>query len=301
MTTPAYPPAVPLRSGLITNGLRLDHLTKAAAADLDLVHIELEDGVPEDRKPEAREVIVEALRTLDWGHRMTLVRVARLADGHIEDDVATVVAGGATGILLGKCAGPEDVVTVDELLTAAEERAGVPVGTTRIATMIERARALQRCEDIAEASERMLALYIGPSDLGNEVGYRRTYDGLELETLYARSRIVLAAHAAGILAISPRYGPYREVGEVDEVATWLFQLGFDVVTCVSPTELPSVNRAFAPNERELEWARKVLAGGEEARAKGTGAWVVDGSMVDAPHVERAKRIIEAARVAGGGS
>lgn len=279
-------------AGLITPGIDMRLLTKASESEALAVHIELEDGVPPDRKQEAREVVVAALRDLDWSGKLSLIRVNPYASGFIEDDIMEVVAGAPTAILLGKCQGPEDVIYADRLIGWAERRHGLEPGTVRLAAMIERARAFTLIEQVATASPRMMALYIGPSDLGNELGYRRTYRGLEMETMWVRSRVALAAHAAGLLAIDSPYVPYRDLDATFEQAEWSYRLGFDVKTCISPAQIETVNRAFAPTEDEIQWAEDVLLGEQEAHAEGRSVWVAHGMMLDAPHVTLAQRILE---------
>lgn len=289
-------PAV--RSGLISPGVEPRLLEKASQTAADIIHIELEDGVPPARKAEARQVIVNALRTHDWTNKMTFVRINAVDSGFVEDDIDVVSEGIPTAFLQGKCQGPEDIQYIDGLITKAEEKYGIPNGTIKIASMIERVRALQMIDQIATASPRMIALYIGPSDLGNEVGYRRTYKGQELETLWVRSRVVVAAHAHGLLACDSPCVYFRDPEETHIQARWAYTTGFDAKFCISPRQIDVVNRAFAPSEEELEWAQDVLKGEEEAHDDNRAVWVAQDMMLDAPHVLRAQRIMANARRAG---
>lgn len=288
-------------AGLITPGLERRLLEKASESAALAVHIELEDGVPNDRKPEAREVINRALRELDWSNKITMVRVNPYASGELEDDILGVASGQPSAILLGKCQGPEDVIYADRLLTWTERREGLEPGSIRLAAMIERARAFTHIEEVATASERLMALYIGPSDLGNELGYRRTYRGLEMETMWVRSRVALTAHANGLLAIDSPYVPYTDLDGTSEQARWSYRLGFDIKTCISPRQIGVVNEAFSPTDDEIQWAEDVLSGQQDASAEGRSVWVAHGMMLDAPHVILAGRILEQTRSRTGSS
>jgi len=280
-----------LRSGLIVPGLDPRRLEKASKCDGDIMHIELEDGVPPDRKSESRRIITDALKNLDWSGKFTLIRINNVASGFVEDDIAVVTEGRPTAFMLGKCEGPEDIEYIDKLLGQAEELHGIPHGTIKLASMIERARALHTVDQIAVASPRMMALYIGPTDLSTEVGYRRTYRGTETEVTWVRSRIVFAAHLAGLLAIDSPTPHYNDLEETALQARCSYQLGFDAKTCVSPRQLEAVNKAFTPSDEEVKWAEEVFAGREEAAKQGLSVWVKQGMMIDDAMIMRATNIL----------
>jgi citrate lyase subunit beta/citryl-CoA lyase len=285
-----------LRSGLIVPGLDIARLEKASKSDGDVMHIELEDGVPPKRKAEGRKTITEALQKFNWSGKLTLIRINAIADGFVEDDVDVVSQGRPTAFMLGKCEGPEDIQYLDHLVTRAEKRHGLPHGSIKLASMIERVRALQKADDIATASPRMMALYIGPTDLSTEVGYRRTYRGQELEVSWVRSRVVFAAHAAGILAIDSPTPHYKDLEETAIQARWSYQLGFDAKTCISPRQLETVNRAFSPTEEEISWAEEVFADREKAEKAGESVWVnKQGMMVDDAMIVRSHNILQTAK------
>jgi citrate lyase subunit beta/citryl-CoA lyase len=290
------------RSTLLCNGLRPDHLRKAAASGADAANLELEDGVPLDRKPEARANVAEALKTLDWGLTSTFVRVENPAHGLLELDLDALVPARPTGILIAKTAGPQDVVTVSEALAEAEARHGVPVGTTRIGAMIEAAEGFFNVEAIAKASPRMAYLSCGEGDLETALGYRHLRHSSEPKApyqpylLYLRSRIVFAAHAAGISVVSP--GSRGFVGADSDEALYLhyrflYQLGFDGASSLTPKMVPLANRAFSPNEEEIAFARHVMK--EMERAAESGLTVVpqpDGSFVGEVHLGPAQRVLD---------
>jgi citrate lyase subunit beta/citryl-CoA lyase len=282
-----------MRSGLITPGGDLRKLEKASMADVDYVHIELEDGVAPERKIEARAVTVEALTRFDWSDKLTLVRVNSVTSGFLEDDVNTVAGGRPTAFLLAKCQGPDDIRYLDQLIAVAEAKYGIDPEAIKIASMIERINALQTIDAISQASRRMMALYIGATDLGTEVGYRRTFRGQEPEVAWVRSRVILAAHAAGLLALDSSCVWYRDQEETYEQARWSYHLGFDGKSAMSPRQVDSINRAFTPTEDEVRWAEQVFAGKEEAERSGLSVWVVDGMFVDEAMIGQATSILKA--------
>ncbi|HSY16274.1 MAG TPA: CoA ester lyase [Jatrophihabitantaceae bacterium] len=285
-----------LRSGLITSGIDLDRLEKASKSKADYIHLELEDGILPERRPEARATVAKALKTFDWSGKITMPRVNSVDSGYLEDDVAVVADGVPTAFLLAKCQGPEDVEYLDRLITRREGALDLPDNTIKIAVMIERARAFQYIDQIATASRRMFALHIGPTDLSAELGYRRTYRGEEIETYYVRSRLVVAAHTHGLLAFDTPCVHFREPEETYRQARWSYHVGFDAKSAIYPPQVEHVNRAFSPTEEEVVWAESVFAGKEEANnSAGRAVWEKDGMMLDDAMIARATAILELAR------
>lgn len=298
-----------MRTRLITNGLDWHRLSKASQSKVDAVHIELEDGIPSNRKQEAREMIVRCLRELDWGGKFTMVRTNHYKSGLLEDDILEVSKGRPSAFLLGKCEGPDEVRYVDRLLGWVERRNGISAGSISLVVDVETLTALKAIEEVVIASPRMKGLTLGLSDLGNEYGYRRSFRGLELETLYPRSRVVMAAHLAGLVAFAPPFLYYRDLEGTYEYCRWAYNMGFDAGTCISPNQIETVARAFSPSEEEISWAQGVLEGERKAEGGEIAAWTGPGLgagaadpaavvMMDAPHANRARKIIEQARRAG---
>jgi citrate lyase subunit beta/citryl-CoA lyase len=284
-----------VRTGLITPGLDLELMDKASRSAADVIQFELEDGVPPSRKIEARQKIAQALQKFDWSGKLTLVRVNAYSSGFLEDDIEGLAKAQPTAFLLGKCEGPSDVQYADRLLTRVERLNGTGRGTIKLAAMIERAAALQSIDEVANASPRMIALSIGPSDLADEIGYRRSYHGIEPETTWVRSRVVVAAHTAGLLAIDSPYVPYRDLQGTFDNAKWSYRLGFDVKKCISPRQIDVVARAFTPDDEEVAWAKAALEGEAAAHDAGEAVWIARDMMFDRAHVARARRILAAAR------
>lgn len=281
-----------VQAGLITPGIERKKLEKAAASSGDLFHIELEDGVPNDRKAEAREIVRDGLQTLPWGDRLTMVRVNPVDSGMLEDDIDAVVPGQPTAFILAKCQGPEDIRYLDHLITRAELKHGVEPGKIRIVSMIERIRALNMADEIAVASPRMMALYIGPADLGTEVGYHRSYEGIELETYYPKAKVIIAAHSAGLLAFDSGTAKFRDLDLTYTQAAWAARIGFDAKMGISPNQIETVRRAFTPSEEDVAWAESVLAGKDAALSSGGSVWQSDGMFLDEAMVGRAEKIMK---------
>jgi citrate lyase subunit beta/citryl-CoA lyase len=280
------------RSKLITSALRRDLLEKAATCGTDIVHIELEDGIPVAHKQSARESALTALREIDWNGCEVWVRVNTAEEADL--DIEMIVEGAPHALLIPKVRGPEDIEAVATLISAAERRHGLREGQIGIAAVIERIDGLSNVEAIAKAHPRMTALVLGTEDMSVEYGYRLDRQGRSFETLYLKSRCILAARLAGIDCIDAAHFHYRDINGTRRAAAWSAQLGFSGKTCLTPPQVAPVNEAFEPSAGEIEWARKVLDALDEAASKNLSVAVADGMMVDAPHALQAQRILERA-------
>src|SRR3954449_7607794 len=197
-------------------------IAKAVDLDADEVFLDLEDAVAPDEKDGARERVIEALRSLDFGATTVVVRVNGTDTPHYYRDLIAVVeqAGRQVdAIMLPKVRTPGDVEMTDKLLTQIELGHDLEVGRIGIEAQIEDATGLLACEAIATASPRMETLIFGPGDYSAAVGIPVTtigaavpgYPGDHLNYVY--SRLVVAARAAGLQAID---GPYARVGDDEE-------------------------------------------------------------------------------------
>ncbi|MGE4239793.1 HpcH/HpaI aldolase/citrate lyase family protein [Ramlibacter sp.] len=270
-----------------------DLMNKAARSKTDIVRLELEDGVVPERKNEARGWALRGLREIDWGDKEVWVRITHFDYGYAEADIDTLVQGQPNVIVMGKCQGLDDMLHLDKMIAAAERRHGIPVGTVKMGCVIERIRAVHKVEDLAACSPRMSMMCCGLDDLSNEYGYRLTRMPADaLETLYVRSRVVLAARLAGITAVDYPYLKYRDLEASEIDARFSARLGFHGKQIISPAQAEGVHRAFAPTEKELAWAKAILRAVEENKDSGAAVFIVDGEMIDAPHILQARTIMQ---------
>src|SRR4051794_20540209 len=194
-------------------------LAKAAGLEADEVFLDLEDAVAPNEKASARERVIEALNTLDFGAKTVVVRVNGTDTPHYYKDLIAVVEQAGRkldAIMLPKVRTPGDVEMTDKLLTQIELANDLTVGRIGIEAQIEDATGLIACEAIAAASPRMETLIFGPGDYSAAVGIPITtigaapigYPGDHLNYVY--SKLVVAARAAGIQAIDGPYGNIKD-------------------------------------------------------------------------------------------
>lgn len=274
------------RSVLFTPGDRPDMMRKTADSGADVVVFDLEDAVAPGDKEEARAAVRDILTdpSVDPSAEV-LVRtnpVGRSMDADL--DVLPSGAEYLDGFMLPKVTDRNDVETAARML---EEHDLPP----RVLSLVETAAGVLDVEAIASAAPTD-AVVFGAEDLAADIGASRTAEGTEV--LYARERVVLAAAAAGVDAIDTVYTDYEDDEGLEAEARFASQLGFDGKLAIHPAQVGPINRAFTPDQEEVEWARRVLAASEESEA---GVFAVDGEMIDAPLLERAERILSRAEAA----
>jgi len=285
----------PRRSRLYAPGNQPRLLVGIDLHGADCVLLDLEDSVPPSGKAPARILVKHLLCVVPFTDEVW-VRINPLAVGGRED-VEEVLIGRPHGICLPKAESARDVLDLSELLSRMEVERGIDEGATWIMPILETAEGVLHSEEIAAASDRVVALAFGAEDYTRDIGACRGWDAL----LFARSRIVAGAAAAGVQASDTVYANVDDEAGLLEEARRARELGFDGKGAINPRQIEPIHGAFSPTDDELERARAVVEAADEAEEKGIGAVALDGRMIDKPVLDRAKRLIKYAdRLAGGG-
>lgn len=258
----------------------------------DSLIFDLEDAVSPDEKDAARELLRNALGSMDFGRHEIIVRINGLDTNYWIDDLRAILPLRPDVIMPAKVSGADYIHELDAKLTELEEEFGVEMGTTKILALLETAIGVEKAYDIASASPRMVGLFLGAEDLTADLRCPRTKAGTEI--LYARSRLVSAARAAGIEVYDTPFTDVTDLAGLAKDAEFAKGLGFSGKACISPAHLATVNRIFSPTEAEIAYARDVIAAIEEAKRLGKGAISLRGKMIDAPIVLRAQQVLETA-------
>jgi citrate lyase subunit beta/citryl-CoA lyase len=159
--------------------------------------------------------------------------------------------------------------------------------------ILESALGIENAFAIATATANVAALTIGLEDYTADLGVAKTPEGRE--SLYARARVVNAAKATGVQAIDSVFG---DVGNVDGLRRWAEssrELGFEGMGCIHPSQIAVIHDAFTPSPAEIEKALKIVAAFEEAQQRGLGVVSLGSKMIDAPVVERARKLVARSR------
>ena len=254
----------------------------------DGIILDLEDAVPPAEKAAARERLPESLAAVTANGTSALVRVnhhMRL----IGADLEAAVRPGLAALVLPKIEDAGFVRDVADAVSQLEQERGLRDGHVRFILQIESPSALFALQAIAAAHPRIAAMTLGPEDYAASIGAVPEADAL-LTPNYA---VLCAARAAGILPLGfvGSIGAYDDLEAFSARIRQARRMGFRGALIVHPSQVGPVNEGFMPTEPEIDWARRVVAGDAEARAKGIGAFQVDGRMVDLPVVRRAQEIL----------
>ncbi len=269
---------------LFVPGDRPDFFEKAASSSADTLLLDLEDSVAAEKKESSRLEVKRALEKLAAGKKELAVRVNALSSPWGTEDLSMVRrCSGVKAVLIPK-AEPAEVQLTEQLLGETD---------IRIICQIETARGLQLAHDTLIASHRVIGAMLGAEDLAAEMNFRRTPAGLEIE--HARHMLAVAAYAA---AVQPIDTPYLKIDDPDGLRNDTIrakEIGFTAKAALTPLQIPVIREVFYPGPEELAEARRILEAAEEAAGRGRGVVTLDGTMIDAPVVNRARRLIELAR------
>ncbi|WP_455582319.1 HpcH/HpaI aldolase/citrate lyase family protein [Dysosmobacter sp.] len=258
----------------------------------DSLIFDLEDAVSPDEKDAARELLKNALAAMSFGKCEIIVRINGLDTPYWQEDLRAVVPMKPDAIMPPKVSGAHDIAQLDQALTALEKEFGLEAGSTRILALLETAIGVENAYAIASASPRMTGLFLGAEDLTADLRCQRTKQSQEIQ--YARGRIVCAARAAGIEPYDTPFTDVQDLEGLEKDAAFAKGLGFSGKACISPAHISTVNRVFSPSAAEISYAKDVFAAIEEAKRQGKGAISLRGKMIDAPIVQRARLVLEAA-------
>jgi citrate lyase subunit beta/citryl-CoA lyase len=272
-------------------------LTRGHLFATDGLILDLEDSVPASAKDAARILVREVLRRGEFGSCEVTVRINGVDTELWREDIAVVIPAGASGIRAPKVESPQTVRDLDEEISRVEADSGIPLGRTKLFCLLESALGVWNAYDIAMASPRVTAVIPGGEDLAADLRTSRSPEGTELE--WVRRMMIVAARAAGVDALDTVYPRISDDEGLRREAGFTKQLGFDGKSVIHPAQIPIIHEVYAPTEREIESALKIVAAARDAADRGIGAVTVDGRMVDAPVVRRAEYTLARAGVEGG--
>lgn len=271
-------------------------MDKATGLNADSVCLDLEDGVAANRKAEARGTLARALGSLDFRRAERLARINAIGTGLEADDLAAILPARPDGVVIPKVASADQVRWAGEQISAFEHAQDWPEGGIALIAMIESARGVLNVAAIAGADPRLQALVFGAEDYAADVGAMRTREGSEV--LYARSAIVAAAAAFDLQAIDLLYLDFHDMEGLRTEAQRGAQLGYAGMQTIHPNQIGPVQEVFTPDDASIAYALRVVQANAAHQSSGTGAFALDGKMVDSPIVKSAERVLTRARAAG---
>jgi citrate lyase subunit beta / citryl-CoA lyase len=283
-----------MRSMLFVPGDRPERFAKAEASGADAVIFDLEDAVQPANRPRARVEIANYLKMSDrivplW------VRINPVSSADALPDIAAIAFSRPDGVMLPKAESGEDLRRLDHWLEVLETAHGFDVGSIRVIPLItETAGAVLNARSFAPAPARVLGMSWGAEDLAADLGSlgNKTEAGeYEFPYMVASTMCLYACAAAGVAAIETVDTEVKDVAAVERRARASRRAGYTAKLAIHPGQIPAIHAAFTPTAQEIEWAERVLQAFREAQGK--GALMLDGRLLDRPHVRQAERILAA--------
>ncbi|WP_424933949.1 HpcH/HpaI aldolase/citrate lyase family protein [Amaricoccus macauensis] len=321
-TVPPSPPARPNRCQLFAPGSRPEIFAKAAASAADVINLDLEDSVSPADKPAARANIIKAINEIDWGTKTLSVRINGLDTEFWYRDVVEVLEQAGDRIdlfMIPKAGNAKDIYAVDALCSAIEwakgrqKRVGFEV-------IIETAAGFAHAEEIAASSPRMQAMSLGAADFAASMGMATTGIGGTQANYYmlppkdgdaarepvfgdpwhgVTAAIVSACRTHGILPVDGPFGDFSDDDGYVAQARRSATMGMVGKWAIHPKQVALANQVFTPSEEAVSEAREILAAMKEAEAKGQGAAVYKGRLVDIASVRQAQVIVKQSEMIAG--
>ena len=284
------------RSMLFLPGNNPNMLINGNCLGADAIIFDLEDAVSPDEKDAARILVRNTMRYMDFCGCEIIVRINSIDTPYWQKDVDAILPYRPGLILLPKTGSAADVLAADAYITEVEKRLGMEENTVGLMPLIETALGVENAFAIASATKRVKALFLGAEDLTADLQCKRTKEGREIE--YARTRLVMAARAAGVEVYDTPFTDVNDDAGIEVDANLAKSLGFSGKASISPRHVEVINRVFSPTLAEIDYAYEVMAAIALAKEQGKGAIALRGKMIDAPIVMRAQRTIAMAQALG---
>jgi malyl-CoA/(S)-citramalyl-CoA lyase len=287
-----------------------------AASAADVINLDLEDSVAPSDKDAARANIIAAIRDVDWGKKTLSVRINGLDTPYWYRDVVDLLEQGGDRldqIMIPKVGCAADVYAVDALVTAVERAKGrtKPIS---FEVIIESAAGIAHVEEIAASSPRLQAMSLGAADFAASMGMQTTGIGGTQENYYmlhagqkhwsdpwhwAQAAIVAACRTHGVLPVDGPFGDFSDDEGFRAQALRSATLGMVGKWAIHPKQVALANEVFTPSETAIAEAREILSAMEAAKARGEGATVYKGRLVDIASIKQAEVIVRQAELING--
>ena len=281
------------RSMLFVPGSNAAMISNSFIYKPDAIMFDLEDSVALKEKDTARMLVAHALKHPLYQEIETMVRVNPLESEFGLTDLNAVVRAGVDVVRMPKTDTAQDVIDMDNAITEIEKACGRELRSTKLLAAIESPLGITQANQIAAASDRLIGIALGAEDYVRNLKTERSPEGIEL--LFARCSILQAARAAGIQAFDTVYCNANDEEGFVAVASLIKQLGFDGKSLINPRQIEMLHNLFAPSQKDVDHANKVIEAAREAKAQGLGVVSLNGKMIDAPIIERAKLVLQRAK------
>ena len=284
------------RSMLFLPGNTPNMIINGDALGADCIILDLEDAVSPDEKDSARLLVRSAMKNMGFRGVEITVRINSIDTEYWRDDLEAIIPLKPDFIMPPKSGCAEDIKKIDAYITGIEEKCGMDKGGVKLIPLIETALGVENAFNIATASKRVAALFLGGEDLTADLRCKRTKSGNEIN--YARTRLVCAARAAGIDVYDTPFTDVNDDQGIIADAEYAKSLGFSGKAAIAPRHVRAINEVFSPSLKDIRYAQDVFEAIRLGKEQGKGAVSLRGKMIDKPIVERARQTLEAAKQLG---
>jgi malyl-CoA/(S)-citramalyl-CoA lyase len=303
------------RCQLFGPGSRPAIFEKMAASAADVINLDLEDSVAPTDKDQARKNVIEAIGDVDWGTKTLSVRINGLDTPFWYRDVVDILENASDRIdqiMIPKVGCAADLYAVDALVTAVEAAKG-RTKPIKFEVIIESAAGISHVEEIAASTPRLEAMSLGAADFAASMGMATTGIGGTQENYYmhregqkywsdpwhwAQAAIVAACRTHGVLPVDGPFGDFSDDEGFRAQALRSATLGMVGKWAIHPKQVALANEVFTPSEAAVTEAREILEAMEAAKARGEGATVYKGRLVDIASIKQAEVIVRQAEKIG---
>lgn len=281
-----------LRSLMFVPGHNEKLIDSALGRDADVLLFDLEDSVqPESNKLLAREIIIRRLKDPRFDQYKKYVRLNEIETPYFLQDVLMLTTANIDGFLLSKTNTKEDVQYLDNLLTSIERDRGIQLNTFKIIPILESVKSIVNINQIACASNRLVALGFGSEDYVSDIQGIRDFDE-NLSITYPRALVPTVARAYGLEAIDAAYIKIHDLEGLEKHAKIGKTLGYSGMWILHPKQNEIVNTIYSPTEQEYNQAKEFLRLYEEAKKINKGVAIIEGTFIGPPIVTKSKDIIK---------
>jgi len=270
-------------------------IEKSTTLGVDCICMDMEDGTAINKKAEARPVISQAMKELNFGDSERCIRINSIGSGFEKDDIISALAARPDSIVVPKIETPEQVKWVSDQIESYELSNKLNLRSIRLLIGEETAKGILNLREIASADKRLEAIIFGAEDYAASVGATRTKEGIEV--LYARSAVVAVCAANDLQAIDMVYIDFKDTEGLRAEADQGARLGFSGKQVIHPNQVQVTQEAFTPSDDAIAYAKRVVESFEASQKEGKGAYALDGKMIDMPLLKNAQKVLDRARAA----
>jgi citrate lyase beta subunit len=271
-------------------------IEKSTTLGVDSICMDMEDGVAANRKTEARAVIAQAMKELDFGTSERCIRINQIGSGLEKRDLVAALATNPDTIVVPKIETAEQVKWASEHIETYELSSKLNIGSVRLLVGVETAKGIMNLKEIAEADKRLEAIIFGGEDFAASVGATRTKEATEL--LYARQAVVTVCAANDLQAIDIVFIDFKDSEGLRAEAEQGARFGFSGKQIIHPNQVQVAQEAFTPSDEAIEYAKRIVESFEASQKEGKGAYALDGKMIDMPLLKNAQKVLDRAKAAG---